>query len=132
MKFYTYKNGEKAFFSNNEKHLISDEEIRVLYGSVDAMGYATETLAADYIAKKIGTRRFTTPSTVKMIEYMHANNVDFKLKEGKIKANNNKITLEQVFENCQLVAWQACTEWGDEVCDSEMSIEELNSNVIWN
>lgn len=132
MKIYSYKNGEKAYFTKEGKKIITDDEVKLLYESIDAFGYVTETFAGEYIAKKIGTRPFCEPSTSKMIEYMHKHNVTMKMEDGKIKENGNKITIEKVFEGETLVAWQAYSEWGEFIYENDMTIDELNSHVNWN
>jgi ATP-dependent RNA circularization protein (DNA/RNA ligase family) len=129
MKFYRYKNGEVAFFAENKKHIITDEEIKLLYGVIDKMGYAIETFAGDYIAKKINTPVYCEPKTIKMIQYMHEHNVSMKVQEGTVRSDNSKITFEKVYEGETLVAWIAFTEWGDKFSDEDMPFAEIAAAV---
>lgn len=131
MKIYTYKDGTKAYFVNNEKKVITDEEIKIIYGSVDKMGFVTETIAGDYIAKQIGTNPFFEPRTDKMIKYLHEHKVSLKIKEGIMKENDEKITFELVYENNILVTWRAYNEWGDEISANDFSFSEIEKEIDW-
>ena len=57
MKFYNYKNGEIAFFENNERMLISKNEKEMLVtGTEPFAGEPIYSILADYIYLKIGDR----------------------------------------------------------------------------
>lgn len=59
MKFYTYKNGEIAFFENNEKMLISKEEKDMLVAGTSIVdGSAEFSPVYDYIEKKIQKSKY--------------------------------------------------------------------------
>ena len=59
MKLYTYKNGEIAFFENNEKMLISKEEKDMLVTGTEPFGgNVVFSPVYDYIEHKINTSKF--------------------------------------------------------------------------
>ena len=98
MKFYTYKNGEIAFFENNEKMLITKEEYDILVEGRDVFdGSAIFSDVETYISKKIDSSVFS-----KVLEEYRSNT--YTIEEINVKANGKEIPTILYKENGSIIA----------------------------
>jgi len=93
MKFYTYKNGEIAFFENNEKMLISKEEKEALV--IDDF---TTTVLAYCIEKKVEKSKYMIVPFSKILDEYRKGNFTVE------KKTINEWNIQIVRENGEVVA----------------------------
>ena len=115
MKFYTYKNGEIAFFENDEKMLISKEEKDMLVTGTNFFdGSAEFSPVYDYIEKKIGKSKFCACRFSLILEEYRRNTYTKECKTINIKdkdfnveiyrENDAPIILKVVSNNSERIA----------------------------
>ena len=104
MKFYTYKNGEIAFFENNERMLISKEEKEMLVtGTEPFAGESIYSVVYDYIYLKIGERFSKTAFSKVLAEYRN----NFYTKESKTaNVKGHDFNVEVYRENNEPIAFR--------------------------
>lgn len=102
MKIYNYKNGEHAFFYENVKHLISENEIEALISDEFHI-----TTLAYYIERKIRKSKYmTVPFPEVLAEYRKG---EYSIEKKEI--NGWEITV--VRDNGEVVALESKNENGD-------------------
>ena len=110
MKFYTYKNGEIAFFENNEKMLISKEEKDMLVAGTEPFsGNVVFSPVYDYIENKINTSKFRQIAFSKVLVEYRNNTYTKESKTVNVKGadfhvdiykeNNEPIAFRVVYNN---------------------------------
>lgn len=115
MKFYNYKNGEIAFFENNEKMLISKEEKNMLVAGTEPFwGDVVFSPVYDYIENKINTSKFRKIAFSKvLVEYRNntytkeSKNINVEGHDFDVdiyKENNEPIAFRVVSTNNERIA----------------------------
>jgi hypothetical protein len=98
MNIYYYKNGEIAFYENNEKHLISKQEEKDLF-SDDS--YITKVI--NYF---ITNNRFKSQSMIEVVKFYREHNVKIENVNIKKQGFDFTITIAKIdgqIENIELV-----------------------------
>lgn len=104
MKFYNYKNGEIAFFENNERMLISkDEKEMLVTGTEPFAGEPIYSILADYIYLKIGDRFSKTAFSKVLAEYRN-NSYTKEAKTTNVKGHD--FNVEVYRENNEPIAFR--------------------------
>ena len=94
MKFYNYKNGEIAFFENNEKMLISKEEKDMLVtGTVPFSGDVAYSPVYDYIENKINTSRYSQNAFSKVLCEFRKNTYTKESKSVNVKGTDYNVDI---------------------------------------
>ena len=126
MKFYTYKNGEIAFFENNEKMLISKEEKDMLVAGTSYVdGSAEFSPVYDYIEKKIEKSKWCVCRFSLILEEYRRNTYTKECKTINIKdrdfnveiyrENDDPIALKVVSNNYERIAIKGSIMFDDAV-----------------
>ena len=80
MKIYNYKNG-KAFFENDKKMPISEEEYKLLFKGKGYDGHDVETLAYYFVVSKIDCPKMVVPALSEVLNYVRQHDVKMEEKE---------------------------------------------------
>lgn len=115
-KIYVYKNGEKAFFKNNEKHLISDEEYSLLVSGCDPIlgDCEFDTLAAYYIEDKFAPHKFVQMGLDEMLRVVREHKFRTTSETKPIPDIKFSVGIESLYDGDELVGYRLTRFWTDE------------------
>lgn len=105
IKIYTYKDGTKAFFENNEKIEINDAEIKALLFHEFKSNYTADTTISNYIIRVISPNNSLKNILKEYRTGQYASKV-YNLPDGG--------SIEAVYKNNELVAMDIMEGFGEE------------------
>jgi len=124
MKIYNYKEG-KAFFENDKKMPISEEEYQLLFKGKGYDGHERHSLAYYFVESKIGGPKMVAPALSEVLNYVRQHEFKVVVKEY----NEYDIRITFIYVNGELVYMNngegVITEKGDDIW--EQMLEEVKN-----
>ncbi len=130
MKIYNYKEG-KAFFENDTKMLISEEEYKLLFQGKGYDGHERYSLAYYFVESKIEKPKMVAAALSEVLAYVRQH--DVKMVEKEYSEFDIRITF--IYVNGELVYMNngegVITEKGDDIWEQMLAeVKNVDKEVV--